>query len=80
VTGARIGRTDGADIGPALGAARMALVARGDGGMADVMTKPRVRHWFAPRTHVLPAARSRLAAYRALYPALKSVQAQMQEP
>lgn len=79
VTGCRIGRTEGADIGPALGAARMAIVAAGDGRQADVMTKPAVRRWFEPRPDIMRVARSRLEAYRALYPALKSVQATMQE-
>jgi xylulokinase len=39
VTGCRLGRTEGADIGPALGA---------DGSPAEVMTKPPVARWFEP--------------------------------
>lgn len=74
VTGCCIGRTAGADIGPALGAARMAIVANGDGSQADVMTKPVVRRWFEPRPDETPSLTSRLEGYRALYPALKSVQ------
>ena len=77
-TGCRIARTAGADIGPALGAARMAVVAAGDGQAAEVMTKPRVEHWFEPRPAVAAQMRPRLEAYRLLYPALKSVQARLQ--
>lgn len=77
-TACRIGRTDGADIGPALGAARMAIVAKGDAARADVMTKPAVTRWFEPRPDRTQHLRSRLEGYRALYPALKSVQTRMQ--
>ncbi len=77
-SGCRIARTEGADIGPALGAARMAVVAAGDGLPADVMTKPPVARWFEPRPGIADQMRPRLEAYRALYPALKSVQARLQ--
>lgn len=77
VTGCRIGRTGGADIGPALGAARMAIVANGEGSPTDVMTKPRVERWFDPRDRHTEDLRARLDGYRALYPALKSVQARL---
>jgi xylulokinase len=73
VTGCPIGRTEGADIGPALGAARMAVVANGDGDAAQVMTKPQVRRWFEPRPGMSDRPGSRREGYRALYPALKSV-------
>jgi xylulokinase len=78
VTGCRIARTKGADIGPALGAARLAIVATGDGSHVDVMTKPPVERQFEPRSEILQRERPRLEGYRALYPALKSVQARMQ--
>lgn len=77
VTGTRIGRTGDADIGPALGAARMAFVAAGDANAAQVMTKPSVGRWFPPRDTQTERLRSRLSGYRALYPALKTVQASM---
>jgi xylulokinase len=75
-TACRLGRSDGADIGPALGAARLACVACG-ADPHDVMAKPEVRHWFTPRPAETERLRPRLAGYRALYPALKSVQAAM---
>lgn len=75
VTGCRIGRSDGADVGPALGAARLACVASGAGRPQEVMTKPEVRQWFEGRDAEGDRLRSRLTAYRKLYPALKSIQA-----
>lgn len=76
-TECRLGRSDGADIGPALGAARLACVASGGGSTAEVMTAPEVRRWFEPRLADGDRLRSRLAGYRALYPALRSVQSAM---
>jgi xylulokinase len=78
VTGCRIGRTEGADIGPALGAARMAMVAAGDAAPAEAMGKPQVARWFEPRAEIAERIAPRLEAYRALYPALKSVQLRLQ--
>jgi xylulokinase len=78
VTACRIGRSDDADVGPALGAARMACVAAGGATPAAVMTKPAVRRWFDPRPATAAEMAPRLAAYRALYPALRAVQAPLQ--
>ncbi len=66
-----IGRSDAADVGPALGAARLAQMASGGGSATDVARKPDVAKWFEPSGQGPDAAR--LAAYRQLYPALKSV-------
>lgn len=77
VTGCRIGRSGGSNFGPALGAARMAVVASGDGSATDVMTKPHVERWFEPSDQDAERLSKRLEAYRALYPALKSVQAKL---
>lgn len=74
VTGYRLGRSAGADIGPALGAARLARVACGDGAAGDVMTKPVVTDWFEPKQPEAEGLHKRLAGYRALYPALREVQ------
>lgn len=74
VTGCSLGRSDGADVGPALGAARLACVAAGDRAIAEVMTKPAVRRWFTPDATRAAALKPRLAGYRALYPALRNVQ------
>ncbi len=74
VTGYRLGRSDGADIGPALGAARLACIAAGGGTMDAVMEKPAVTRWFEPDTAGAGGLAKRLASYRALYPALRDVQ------
>lgn len=76
VMGVAIGRSDGADVGPALGAARLAQIATG-APAAQVATKPEVSRWFAPDAARADALAPRLAGYRALYPALKSVNAMM---
>jgi xylulokinase len=76
VMGVTLGRSDGADVGPALGAARLAQIATGT-PVKDVATKPDVSRWFAPDAARADALTPRLAAYRALYPALKSVNAAM---
>ncbi len=69
----RIGRGDSAAVGPALGAARLAQVAASDGDIADVATKPPITRWFDPDAKRAERLKPRLAGYRALYPALKSV-------
>jgi xylulokinase len=76
-TGCTLGRSTGAEIGPALGAARMAQVAAGDGRPDEVMRKPAVGRQFHPDPAARERLHPRLAAYRALYPALKSVQGAM---
>jgi len=75
VTQCRLGRSDGAHIVAALGAARLARIALGEGRPSEVMTKPEVQRWFEPRTELNDQMRSRLKGYRTLYPALKSVHA-----
>lgn len=74
VTGCRLGRSEAADVGPALGAARLASVAHDAKSQASVFTKPEVRTWFEPDERGIGALEARLKAYRAMYPALKAVQ------
>jgi xylulokinase len=73
-TGCRIGRSDDAQVGPALGAARLALVATGTARPIEVMTKPEVQRWFDPCAQTREKLTARLETYRAFYPALKSLQ------
>lgn len=75
-TGTRIGRSDGADLGPALGAARLAQMALG-ASVAQAAPKPEVTRWFEPNADEGARLARRLVGYRALYPALKSVNAAM---
>lgn len=74
VTGCPIGRGDGAEVGPALGAARLALCAAEGAESADVLAKPAITRVFEPRADPSGRVAKRLAAFRALYPALRSVQ------
>ncbi|GAB5448387.1 xylulokinase [Gymnodinialimonas sp.] len=67
-----LGRSDAAEVGPALGAARLGQIALGADAQ-DVATKPEVQRWFTPNPARAEALAPRLAGYRALYPALKSV-------
>ncbi|MBF9044046.1 xylulokinase [Rhodobacterales bacterium HKCCE4037] len=76
VMGVKLGRSNGADVGPALGAARLAQIATG-ADVAEVAKKPEVSRWFAPDAARAETIAPRLAGYRALYPALKSVNAAM---
>jgi xylulokinase len=76
VMGVTLGRSEAADVGPALGAARLAQIATG-ASIADVATKPEVSRWFTPDAARKESFAPRLAGYRALYPALKSVNAAM---
>lgn len=74
VTGCHIGRSGEAEIGPALGAARLALAGVDAAPLSVIMAKPTVQHWFAPRLAERDRLSQRLKSYRALYPALKSLQ------
>ena len=61
----------GAEIGPALGAARLARLAAGDGGIVEVCTIPPVARTQEPDAGLAAALAPRLAQYRRLYPVLK---------
>lgn len=71
VLGVRLDYLDGGEVGPALGAARLAKIAAIGADPADVCTRPPVRETILP----VPALRERLATkianFRAAYPALK---------
>jgi xylulokinase len=70
-TGCTLTRVHGAELGPALGAARLAQVATGH-DPATALAKPAPARRFDPRP-MPDSLCARLGAYRALYPALKSV-------
>ena len=59
VLGRRIGRSADANIGPALGAARLAQIAAESCAIGDVATAPEIKDWFSPR----PAAGAALAGW-----------------
>ncbi|WP_136441746.1 xylulokinase [Pacificoceanicola onchidii] len=62
------------DFGAALGAARLAMVGAGAGSVQDVMTRPAVDRTIEPRTDLTSAYADAYGAFRASYPALKSLQ------
>lgn len=61
----------GGDVGPALGAARLARIACGDGGVADTCTPPPTAAEYAPAPALVAQLAARREAFRRLYPALK---------
>jgi xylulokinase len=62
----------GAELGGALGAARLAMLAAGAGDEASVCTPPAVRETFQPDPAATARYAPRLSRYRALYGAEKS--------
>lgn len=72
VTGLRLGRTEGAHLGPALGAAKLAALGTGALSLEDVQQRPPVARWFEPQERA-SIADARLARYRALYQATKDL-------
>ena len=61
---------EGSDVGPALGAARLAAISSGAGTVASVCTRPRVDGAFDPSTSAIHALLPKRAIFRRLYPAL----------
>ena len=70
VLGLEIRRGDDAGAGPALGAARLARVAAGEGSVDEVAAAPIVSRRFEPRQQEADRHAPRLSAFRALYRAL----------
>ncbi|MEX0386081.1 xylulokinase [Spiribacter onubensis] len=68
-TGRRIGRSDGAEAGPALGAALLAAVGAGAMDQTELARSPDVTLWLEPGEEDALIA-DRLTRYRALYDAL----------
>jgi xylulokinase len=64
---------NGGEAGPALGAARLARIACGDAGIADVCAKPPVAAAYEAEPDLVAALAPRRAAYRRLYPALQTL-------
>ena len=62
--GVVVDRPLGAEVGPALGAARLALISR---GAQNVVTPPAIAHSFAPDAANAAVLRARLQRFRAAY-------------
>jgi xylulokinase len=70
----------GGEAGPALGAARLARIACGDGAIAEVCTRPPAAACFEPEADLAAALAPRRAAYRRLYPLLQTLFAETVQP
>jgi xylulokinase len=66
----RLHTTEGSDVGPALGAARLARVSSGDASAAEAFVKPAITARFDPDPALIDALTPRRALYRRLYPVL----------
>ncbi|HUN42118.1 MAG TPA: xylulokinase [Acetobacteraceae bacterium] len=64
----------GGEVGPALGAARLARIACGDGGVADTCREPPTDSAFDPDIALSAQLAPRREMYRRLYPALHELQ------
>lgn len=74
VLGARIGRSNEADIGPALGAARLAYLAvQNDCSLEEIAFNPKIHDWFEPSSTLGTNMDRKLEAYRAALPGLQVV-------
>jgi xylulokinase len=62
----------GGEVGPALGAARLARIASGDGDVADTYLSPPSAAEFTPDAALAAQLESRRMVFRQAYPALKS--------
>ncbi|MFD1341966.1 xylulokinase [Litorisediminicola beolgyonensis] len=72
-TGLTLARGDGAEIGPAFGAAKLAAAATGALSLPDLAEQPEITARFTPNPATAARHADRLAASRALYEALKQV-------
>ncbi|UVO53086.1 xylulokinase [Sphingomonas sp. SUN039] len=70
---ARLTYLDGGEVGPALGAARLAQIGATGATIADVCTRPPVRAVIEPEAELADRLAPRLERFRAAYPALKSI-------
>lgn len=69
----RLDYLDGGDVGPALGAARLAQIAVTGASVADVCTRPPLIESVEPDADLAARLAPKLEKFRAAYPALKSI-------
>ena len=65
---------DGGEVGPALGAARLAQIAVTGASPADVCVRPPVRQVIEPNAALTDALAPKLARFRAAYPLIRNIQ------
>jgi len=73
-TGCITGRSQSAEAGPAFDSARMAMAAFEGASAIEAVPPDQIAIWFTPNTSVDESMQTSLATFRALYPALKSIQ------
>jgi xylulokinase len=71
--GVRLEYLDGGEVGPALGAARLAQIAESGASVAEVCTRPPVRAVIEPDPALAQRLAPKYAQFRAAYPALKTL-------
>ncbi|HET9630403.1 MAG TPA: xylulokinase [Novosphingobium sp.] len=64
---------DGGEVGPGLGAARLAMIGAGGASIADACPRPAVRETVEPDPALAERLAPRLARFRAAYPAIKTL-------
>jgi len=69
-----IGLPSDGEFGAALGAARLGQVASGGACVEDVMTAPEIRQTIVPNLAMRDQYDDAYAAFKAAYPAIKSIQ------
>ena len=72
-TGRTLHTVLGSEVGPALGAARLARIACGDAGLSEAARKPPRTATFDPDPALMAALAPRRAQFRQLYPALRGL-------
>lgn len=69
----RLDYLDGGEVGPALGAARLAEIAATGADPASICTRPPVRESILPDPELAERLAPRLARFRAAYPAIRTI-------
>jgi xylulokinase len=72
--GVRLAYLEGGEVGPALGAARLAQMAITGAKAADICLRPPISHIVEPDSALAQQLSPKLARFRSAYPALKSMQ------
>jgi xylulokinase len=72
--GVRLAYRDGGEVGPALGAARLAQVARAGADPADICTAPPITHVIEPDRTLADALAPKRARFAKAYPLIRQLQ------
>ena len=72
--GVRLVYLEGGEVGPALGAARLAQIAVTGATVAEVCARPPISHIIEPEARLTEALAPKLARFRAAYPLVSQIQ------